>query len=213
MINILGAPERSTRHATCVRKVYRYLKQKYGEANYEQKTVADRITDALGYSQKSKTWYLCEIKVNWSDLQKSPYQIHDTAFRFQKSHKGDTVVPVIAFPARLQKELVNYDNWDSLRDTCRRLGIAIWVVEQSGVREEITSPKAKVVKTKSARTSTSNTKTSGVKKVKAKPRAIKSDKINPTKAETKKKTASKAPATKRKTSKERVTKARVAIRK
>jgi len=164
-----------------------------GIADNERKLVDDRITDAVGHDVKRKTWYLCEIKVNWPDFQKSLYQIYDTAFRFPRNplyNKSDTIVPVIAFPSQLQKELEEYDNWDSLRDACRKLGIAIWVVEQSGVREEITSPKAKVVKTKSVvtkivktkrpKTKTTKTKTTGAKTVKSKPRATKSSKVKQT---------------------------------
>jgi hypothetical protein len=183
MINIWGPTERSTYHGTCVRKVDRYLNKKCTVAHSERKLVAERITDASGYDAKRKTWYLCEIKVNWSDLQKAPYQIHDTAFRFPRNpfyHKGDTVMPVIALPARLQKELVQHHNWDSLRDQCTKTGIGLWIIEQSGVRE-ITSPNTKGVKTKSARASTAKTKTSRAKKTKSKTRAVKSTKAPQTK--------------------------------
>ena len=91
MINIWGLSERSTYHATCVRKVYRYLKQKCGVADYERQLVADRITDALGCNTKSRTWYLCEVKVNWNDAQKGMTQIHDIAYRFKKTHIGYTI--------------------------------------------------------------------------------------------------------------------------
>ena len=86
---ILGwGPERKTwyfDHAACVRKVYRYLKQKCTEADYEKKLVEDRITDVFGYNKNTKTWYLCEIKVDWNDLHKAPFQIMDTAVRLRKN--------------------------------------------------------------------------------------------------------------------------------
>jgi hypothetical protein len=189
-LSLYWGSERSTYHATCVKKVYRYLKQKCGEADYEKKLVADRITDALGYNTKTKTWYLCEIKVNFTDLQKAAYQIHDTAFRFKRNHKAATVIPVIAFPLRLQKELVKFDNWDSLRNLCRTTGVAIWVIGQSTVRETM-SPKTKVVKPKNAttkavktkrpKTKTSKTKATRTKTAKTKPRSVKSSKVKQSK--------------------------------
>jgi hypothetical protein len=196
--------ERSTYHGTCVRKVYRYLKQKCGEADYERQLVTGYITDALGHDVKRKTWYLCEIKVNESDLQKAPKQIFDTVFHFRKNHIGDTIVPVIAFPARLQKELVKLNTWDSFCNICKTMKAAIWVIEQATVREFM-NPKTKVVKTKTKRpkTKTTKTKTTRAKKAKPKTRTTKSTKVKKTKA----------PATKRKISKVRVTKARVARKK
>jgi hypothetical protein len=180
ILPLFGQPERSKYHGTCVRKVYRYLKQKCGEAIYERALVTGYVTDAAGHDVKRKTYYLCEIKVNESDLQKAPKQISDTVFHFRKNHKGDTVVPVIAFPVRLEKELVKLNTWDSLYDICKHLKVAIWVIEQSTVRE-IMSPRTKAVKTKSARASTTKTKTSRPKRTKSKTRAVKSTKAPQTK--------------------------------
>ena len=206
MINIWGPAERSTYHKTCVKKVYRYLKNKCDEADYERKLVADRITDALGCNTKSRTWYLCEIKVNWNDAQKGVTQTHDTAFRFKKTHRGYTIVPVLAIPSRLQKELVKFDNWDSLCDQCKNSGIAIWVIEQAGVRE-ITKPKTKIVKAKSAvpkvvktkrlKTKATKTTTTGTKtKAKTKKSSVQSPKAKRPKTQ----------STKRKTSKTKISK-------
>jgi hypothetical protein len=191
MINIWGQSERSTYHTTCVRRVDHYLKKKCsGVAHSERKLVAERITDASGYDKKRKTWYLCEIKVNFTDFQKALYQIHDTAYRFPKNpfyHKGDAVVPVIALPSRLAKELVVHNIWDSLRDICRKMGVAIWVIEQSTIREVMGPNVKKAVKTKNARVSTAKKKTIRVKKAASKTMASKTSKVRPFKA-TKKKT-------------------------
>ena len=193
MMSIWGA-ERSSYHGTCVRKVYRYLKKKCSIANYEESLVTGYITDAWGYNRNSKIWYLCEIKVNESDLQKAPKQIFDTVFHFPKTkfyHRGDTVVPVIAFPARLQKELVKFNTWDSLRNICRTMKVAIWVIEQSTIRE-VTRRKTKVAKTKSAmtkavkakqsKTKSAKTKTTIAKAAKSRLRTVKSTKARQTKA-------------------------------
>jgi hypothetical protein len=190
---ILWPSERSTAHTNCVKKVYRYLKLKCDVADFERKIVADRITDALGHNTKSKLWYICEIKVNWSDLQKAAYQIHDTAFRFKKNHLADTVIPVIAFPTRLYKELIRFDNWDSLRNLCKTMGVAIWVVETAKVNE-IYNPKKQASKSNKLKTST------------AKKKSIKSSKKNSKTGMVKKKTIKIAkPSSKTKSSKEKTT--------
>lgn len=186
---ILWPSERSTYHATCVKKVYRYLKNKCGEADFERKLVADRITDTFGYNKKLKTWYICEIKVNWSDLQKAAYQIHDTAFRFRKNHRGVTVVPVIAFPKRLYKELIKFDNWGSFCDICTTMSVAVWVIEQSTIREVVYPKINKPVKTtKSKATTTAKKKTTKTKKPKSKVEVSKTAKRKKSPVSTKRKT-------------------------
>jgi len=135
--------------------------------------------------------------VNWTDFQKAVYQIHDTAFRFKKSHKGDTVVPVVAFPARLQKELVKFDNWDSLRDLCQKVGVAVWVIESASVRE-IQDPTTKVTKTRSVKARTVKMKTTKVKRAKPKSKTVKSTKVKGTTTKTTKPKAVKAKTTKSK---------------
>ena len=159
--------ERSTYHKTMVRRVHAYLKRKYGTADFERSLVADRITDAYGYDEKTKTWYLCEIKVNWNDLQKAPYQIHDTVFRFKRARKVAKVLPVIAFPLRLQKELIKLDNWGSFRDSCKNSGVAIWIIEQSYVRQAQGSTTSSA-KAQPAPKSTTKAKPATAKSTKAK---------------------------------------------
>lgn len=180
-----GFSERSTYHTTCVHRVNAYLKRSCTIADFERKLVDNRITDALGIIEKgkSKTWFLCEIKVNYSDLQKAPNQIHDTAFRFKERHREDTIVPVIAFPARLQKELVDFNNWNSFRDICKKLDVAIWVIEQSTVREfqgytttkakavvakPIKAPKAKAATAKSVKTKATKARITKARSVRTK---------------------------------------------
>ena len=198
--------ERSTYHKTMVRRVHAYLKKKYSVVDFERSLVKDRITDAFAHDEKTKTWYLCEIKVNLGDLQKATTQIHDTVFRFRRAHKGSKVVPVIAFPSRLQKELVKLDNWGSFRDNCKNNGVAIWVIEQSSVRQvlgpNITSAKASA--TKKATTKQANDrKRTAMKTVnkKAAPKRVGAQKAVPVRTTLKKvvvkKTASKKPALKK----------------
>jgi len=164
--------ERSTYHKTCVRRVHAHLRRKYGIADFERSLVSDRITDAWGYDKKSKTWYLCEIKVNWSDLQKAPLQIHDTALRFKKNHKDSAVVPVIALPLKLQKELVKINTWNSFCDTCKKLNMAIWVIEQSSVRQ-IQSPRHKTSKAITSKPKVTKIKIAATKKTKSKSLQVK----------------------------------------
>jgi len=133
-----GEPKRKTwyfNHAACVRKVYRYLKAKYTEADYERKLVEGRITDAYGYNQKTKTHYVCEVKVKWDDLQKAVFQVTDTTRRLQKKHKKDTVVPVLAIPGALEKKLRGWGDWQSLRRHCRETGVKVWIIESGGIRQ------------------------------------------------------------------------------
>ena len=195
--------ERSTYHTTMVRRVHSYLKKQCTRANYEQKTVEGRQTDALSYidNGKFKTWFLCEIKVNPSDLLKAVSQIHDTAFRWRKTHIGDTVIPVIAFPARLEKKLKDTDKWDSQCDLCKKSDVAIWIIEQSTVREfqgyKTTKAKsaaakparAKVTKAKSATAKDTTRKTAAVKTTPKKAIIKKATARKPATAKTKPKTA------------------------
>lgn len=211
MANIWGLEPRSTYHKTCVRRVNSYLKQKCSESGYERELVAGYKTDAFGYNRKSKIWYLCEIKVDPSDLKKAPQQILDTKFHFPQIrhyHTGDTIVPVIVIPAKLANYLVKINEWGSLRKTCRMVKVAIWVIEQSTVRE-VMSPKTKAVKTKSTgtkavktnRPKTTKTRTTRTKTiVKPKKSSVKSSTVKKTKTQ----------STKRKTSRVSVAKTRVA---
>ena len=145
---IFGYPERSTYHTTMVKRVNGYLRRICTAAEKEMGLVYGRITDAWGYDGKTRTYYVCEIKVNFKDLQKAVYQIHDTAFRYKPKYDKDAnIIPVIAFPKGLYKELVDYDNWGSLSDACNKLGVAIWIIEQSTVRQ-IQGPKTKSPKSK-----------------------------------------------------------------
>ncbi len=206
MLNSLFRSERSTYHKTMVRKVHAYLKKNYSVADFERSLVTDRITDAFAYDNKTKTWYLCEIKVNWGDLQKALYQIHDTVFRFKRTHKSSIVIPVIAFPARLQRELVKSDNWGSFRDSCKNNGVAIWIIEQSFVRQLQSSniQKSKATSAKKVFTKASAVKKTAAKKTIAKKPIVKASAVRKTavkkpivKASAVKKTANKKTVTKK----------------
>jgi len=156
MINLWGSEPRSTYHDTCVRRVRKYLEKKCGQAVSEGKVVPGHITDAYGFNKKLKIIYLCEVKVRRSDLRRAPNQIYETALRFKRKRKDyNTVVPVIAVPARLQNFLIKQDNWEPLCLMCGNLGIAVWVIEQSTIREVLgpkiqKSVKASTTKKKSA---------------------------------------------------------------
>ncbi len=187
-------PERKTwyfDHDACVRKVYRYLKQKCTEANYERELVEDRRTDAFGYDKNTKTWYVCEIKVDPTDLLKAPFQIMDTAFRFKKKKRFHNVTPVIAIPAPLHRKIQRSDIWRSLSAQCRQNNTELWIIESGTVKELQTTGivvgKPKVVKAKTTRVKPSKRKATTGKRTKptvAKPKRIKTTKAKVTKRKT-----------------------------
>jgi hypothetical protein len=181
MINFLGYTERSTYHITCVNRVKSHLKRICRDAGKERGFVPGRITDAWGYDNKTKTLYFCEIKVNPGDLLKAVSQIHDTVFKYKPKDSRIKVIPVIAVPKRLYDEFSKYDlgQWKSFRSLCKTANIAIWIIEQSNIRQ-IQGPKPK---------SPSKAQTGTKKKAttKRKPTAK-------AKASTKRKTTSKAKA-------------------
>ncbi len=169
---IFGWPERSTYHTTMVKRVNAHLRRICTASEKETGLVYGRITDAWGYDGKTRTYYVCEIKVNFNDLQKAVYQIHDTAFRYKPKYDKDAnILPVIAFPKRLYDELVDHENWGSLSDACNKLGVAIWIIEQSTVRQvqgsKPKSPKSKPIA--KAKTATKSKPIAKAKATKAKP--------------------------------------------
>jgi hypothetical protein len=185
MINLLGPEPRSTYHETCVKRVRKYLEKKCGQAGLEEKLVHGHITDAFGYNKKSKIIYLCEIKVRRSDLRRAPNSIYETALRFKEKRKDyKTVVPVIAVPARLEEFLIKQDNWKPLCLMCKNLGIAVWVIEQSTIREVLSPKIKKTVKAKSSRASTAKEKITRTKKIAHKTGTSKTRKPKTTKKKT-----------------------------
>jgi len=140
--------ERSTYHKTIVHRVYAQLKRNGCSADFEHSLVPRRVMDTFGYNGKTKTWYLCEIKVNWPDLQKAVTQIHEQVYNFKRSKlymdKGGNVVPVIAIPNNMYNEHVKYytDQLESFCSLCKTTNIALWIVEQSTIRQ-IQGPKLK----------------------------------------------------------------------
>ena len=112
MADLLYGKERSTYHNTIVHKVCAYLKRNGCTAGSEKSLVSKRRTDAYGYSTITNTWYICEIKVDGSDLYKGVGQIDDTVKRFKNAplykSKGGLIIPVIAIPNRLYNDLLNF---------------------------------------------------------------------------------------------------------
>lgn len=147
--------EKSTYHNTIVHRVYAQLKRNGCTADFERSLVPNRVTDTFGYNKSKNTWYLCEIKVNWSDLQKAVTQIHETVYNFKRSplylKKEAKIVPVIAIPNSLYSELVKYydHQWGSFCSLCKTNNIALWVVEQSTIRQIIKDTKPSATKLKS----------------------------------------------------------------
>jgi len=198
MMILGGEPERKTwyfDHDLCVRKVYRYLKSKDMNAGQEKELVPGLRTDAFAYDEKTRIRYICEIKVAWSDLPKSPSQVMDTVRPLRKRKKGDIVVPVIAFPLPLQKELRKDDRWNSFSATCRELGIEIWIIDSGAIRvvqrSKIRVPQAKVVKAKAAKPKTVKAKAVKTESIKTGERKKPTSKKNLAKKVTPKKTVAK----------------------
>jgi phosphate starvation-inducible protein PhoH len=196
-MNIFGWPaERSTYHATNVKRVKSYLKRICVEAGEEKGFVPGRITDAWGYDKITKTIYFCEVKVNPNDLLKAVSQIHDTVFKFKPKDPKNKVIPVIAIPKRLYNDLVKYDvgQWRSFRSLCKTTNIAVWIIEQSNI-VQIQGPKPKSPKTKT-RKSSLKVKATTKRKITTKTKAAKGRKSS-TNAKSKTKTIAKAKATKK----------------
>jgi hypothetical protein len=186
MINPFWSEPRSTYHTTCVSRVKTYLKKKCGEAHAdsERALISGYRLDAFGHDRRSRTWYLCEIKVNPSDLKKATQQIQDYKFHFPKTkyyHSGDVIVTVIAVPAKLAKYLIKTNEWDSFKNTCKILNVSIWVIEQSTIQEVTGNKTKKAVKTKSVKAPTTRKKITRTKKTSAKNRVTTSRKVRKTK--------------------------------
>ncbi len=210
-----GEPERKTwyfDHDACVRKVYRYLKSKSMEADQEKELVPGLRTDAFAYDEKTRTRYICEIKVAWSDLQKSPSQVMNTVRPLRKRKKGDTVVHVIAFPFSLQKELRKDDSWNSFSATCRDLGIEIWIIDSGAIqvvqRSKIRVPQVTAVKASAAKSKTVRAKAAKSKTVRAKAAKPKAAKAKAVKASAAKSKIVRAKAAKSKVAKAKAVKPR-----
>jgi len=172
--------ERSQAHTWCVNRVKKSLEVKGYVAEKGNSLVSDRITDAWAHDVKNNIWYLCEIKVQTSDLPKAVPQIHDTARRFKdnsnyKKEGRGVIVPVIVISNRLYKEMVDHylDIWKSYLELCKTLDIALWVVEQSTFRQ-LQGPKLKpatkakvTTKTKTATKAKATTKPKATTRAKA----------------------------------------------
>ena len=213
-MNIFGWPsERSTYHTTMVRRVKSHLKRICVEAGEEKKFAPGRRTDAWGYDKITKTRYFCEVKVGPRDLLSAVSELHVTAYNFKPKNPKYIVIAVIAIPKRLFDDLAKFDpgHWRSFRALCKTNNIAIWIIEQSNIKQ-IQGPKPKKPKT-NTRKSTVKVKTTTKRKVISKPKAKKAhrssikakSKIKPkTATNVKAKTVKKSkPTAKKKTAKTR----------
>ena len=132
--------QNSKAHRTCVGRVKSHLKTMCTSVDHEIGLVPYRRTDAYGYNSKNKVLYLCEIKVERTDLPKVFEELPDQERRVKKTPEYIKagvlkVVPVLAVSNKLYQELSKRypDEWESMRGTCRKLGISIGVVEQSNI--------------------------------------------------------------------------------
>jgi len=135
-------------HDWCVDKVCRHLKSKCGCGNYvdaEIKISPTRRVDALGFNSKANTYYVCEIKVKWTDIQKAPLQLREPTKTLKTKHPQAKVIPTLAIPDRLYDEMREYGNWDDIKGMCKDLGIQIWLIKYRGISTVLasSSPKPK----------------------------------------------------------------------
>jgi hypothetical protein len=163
-MNIWGYTERSTDHALKVTRVKNYLKTFCTETDVERSLVPGRITDAFGYDKVTNTFYVCEIKVSPGDWEKAITQLHITSSNYKPRHTNTVIIPVFAIPNRLATELLKYKplEWKSIKSLCKNNKIAIWIIEQSSIRQ-IQGPKPRVLKSKTGK-ATKKTKTRTKKK-------------------------------------------------
>jgi hypothetical protein len=145
--------ERSTYHGTCVNRVKSHLKRICTDAGKERGFVPGRITDAYGYDKLTNTLYFCEIKVNPNDLLKAITQLHITSSNFKPKNPHTKIIPVIAIPKKLALEISKNKplDWKSFKALCKTSHTAIWIIEQSSVRQ-LQGPKPNVPKTKVKKT-------------------------------------------------------------
>jgi hypothetical protein len=170
--DFLGMPRRSQTHAYCVNRVTTHLKKICTVADKETKLVPGRVTDAWGYDNKKKVWYICEIKVAGTDLPKSAYQIHDTVCKFKESEyyakRPGTIVPVLAITSQFYLALRKHSlsKWEHFTDLLKIDNTAIWVVEQSAIHAITRTKRKATTKAKSVtkRKSTSKAKSSSKRK-------------------------------------------------
>jgi hypothetical protein len=109
--------------------------------DHEIGLVPYRRTDVYGYDSKNKVLYLCEIKVQRTDLPKVFEELPDQERRVKKTPEYIQagvlkVIPVLAVSNNLYQEVSKHypDEWKSTRSTCKKLGMSIWVVEQSRIQ-------------------------------------------------------------------------------
>lgn len=145
--------------------------------------------------------YLCEIKVQHKDLPKSVEQVMDALRRVKDTPKyiklgKVATVPVIAISNRLYQEETGYylGKWEGFCDLCKKLGIAIWVVEQSNIRY-LQGPNPIILKAKATTKVKATTKAKATARPKAATKAKATTKATATvrpKAATKAKTVKSA---------------------
>ena len=78
-------------HDWCVQKVGNYLKRTCLKVDSGKQLAPYRTVDVYGYDAKKDVYYVCEIKVSWSDVQKASQQLRDTCSYFQKKNRKSTV--------------------------------------------------------------------------------------------------------------------------
>jgi hypothetical protein len=204
---VYGPSERSTYHTTMVNRVKSHLKRLYGSAGKEHGFIPGRRIDAWGYDKDTKTLFFCEIKVSPSDLNKAVTQIHSSAFNYHPKDPQNKVLPVIAIPKKLAIDLHKYKplDWNSFKSLCQTNKIAIWIIEQSDIKQ-IQGPKPKMVKSPRKKTTNITAKKKTTKKLKPKTKRKSSTKVKSKTSSKKKasavrarKTASRKTSSKRKT--------------
>ncbi len=119
-------------HPFCVNKVRKHLLETCDKARKEALLHPRRRTDVYGFNSKENTWYICEIKVRWADLQKFEFQLQDTCQYLAWQYPTATVLPILAIPVNLHDELITYGNWAQVESRCETGNIKIWLIPYRG---------------------------------------------------------------------------------
>jgi len=185
MINPFYISDRSKAHDRCAGRVKSHLKTICTSAEKEQGLVSGTRIDAWGYDSKKKILYLCEIKVQHKDFPKSIDQITNAERRVKLSPEFTRlgkarIVPVVAISNSLYNEETGYypEKWASFCNTCSRLNISIWVVEQSNIRY-LQGPNPTLLKAKSTTKARSTTKAKTTTKIKSSTKAKTATRVKP----------------------------------
>lgn len=162
-------------HDLCVNRLHRHFKEKGMFTQKETKLCPSRKTDVYGYNPKTKTYYVCEVKVRFSDAQKAPMQLVAPVSALRRKDPGASVLAVLAVPMPFQTYLQKKwpENWRELSLLCRRAGIAIWGISYRAGARQIQGARATAREGTSKRATAAKAKRKAAKPTESKARVAK----------------------------------------